>query len=167
MFSLFIYFICSISPGFLGFSCSPAGQESTCNMGDLGLIPGLGRSPGEGKGYPLQYSGLENCTDCIDHGVAKSGTRLGDFHFVLEHNADPFANLKEDASGPWRTMQSDESDFITCQHWDKISTETSAWANEAAWVTAEWQGLQRWPCVMHYIQGTEDVPGGTCQARVL
>ena len=44
----------------LDFSCSSAGKESACNAGDLGLTPGLGRSPGEGKGYPLQYSGLEN-----------------------------------------------------------------------------------------------------------
>ena len=43
-----------------GFPDSSAGKESACNMGDLGSIPGLGRSPGEGKGYPLQYSGLEN-----------------------------------------------------------------------------------------------------------
>ena len=50
-------------------------------MGDLGLIPGLGRSPGEGKGYPLQYIGLENSMDCIVHGVAKSQTQLSDFHF--------------------------------------------------------------------------------------
>ena len=50
-------------------------------MGDLGLIPGLGRSPGEGNSYPLQYSGLENSMDCIVHGVAKSQTRLSDFHF--------------------------------------------------------------------------------------
>ena len=42
--------------------------------GDLGSIPGLGRSPGEGKGYPLQYSGLENSMDCIGHGLAKSRT---------------------------------------------------------------------------------------------
>ena len=47
----------------------------------LGLIPGLGRSPGEGKGYLLPYSGLENSMDCIVHGVAKSQTRLSDFHF--------------------------------------------------------------------------------------
>jgi len=47
----------------------------------LGLIPGLGRSPGEGKGYPLQYSGLENSMDCIVHGVVKGRTRLSDFHF--------------------------------------------------------------------------------------
>ena len=58
-----------------------AGHESTCNVGDLGSIPGLGRSPGEGKGYPLPYSGLENSLDCIVHGVAKSRTRLSDFHF--------------------------------------------------------------------------------------
>ena len=49
-----------------------AGKESTYSVGDLVLIPGLGRSPGEGKGYPLQYSGLENSMDCIVHGVAKS-----------------------------------------------------------------------------------------------
>ena len=57
-------------------------KESACNVGDLGLIPGLGRSPGEGKGYPLQYSGLENSMDCIVHGVAKSQTWLNDFHFT-------------------------------------------------------------------------------------
>ena len=47
-----------------------AGKESAHNAGDLGLIPGLGRSSGEGKGFPLQYSGLENSMDCIDYGVA-------------------------------------------------------------------------------------------------
>ena len=46
------------------------------------MIPGLGRSPGEGKGYPLQYSGLENSMDCIVHEVAKSRTRLSNFHFT-------------------------------------------------------------------------------------
>ena len=49
---------------FLGFSGGSAGKESTCNAGDLGSIPGLGRSPGEGNGYPFQYSGLENSMDC-------------------------------------------------------------------------------------------------------
>ena len=56
-------------PVFLGFPCGSAGKEFTCNAGDLGLIHGLGRSPGEGKGYPLQYSGLENSVDCIVRGV--------------------------------------------------------------------------------------------------
>ena len=56
----------------MGFPCGSADKESACNAGDLGLIPWLGRSPGEGEGYPLQYSGLENFMDCIVHGVAKS-----------------------------------------------------------------------------------------------
>ena len=51
-------------PEFLGFPCGSAG-ESTCNAGDLGSVPGLERSRGEGKGYPLQYSSLENSMDCI------------------------------------------------------------------------------------------------------
>ena len=59
---------------------SSVGKESACNAGNLGLIPGLGRSPGEGKGYPLHYSGLENSMDCIVHGVTKSRTGLSDFH---------------------------------------------------------------------------------------
>ena len=58
-------------------------RESACNAGDLGSIPGSGRSLGEGQGYPLQYSGLENSTDCIVLGVAKSRTRLSDFFTLL------------------------------------------------------------------------------------
>ena len=56
----------------LGSSRGSAGKESACNAGDLGSILGLGRSLGEGKGYPLQYSGLENSRDCIVHGVSES-----------------------------------------------------------------------------------------------
>ena len=66
----------------MGFPDSAAGKESACNAGDLGLIPGLGRSPGEGKGYPLQYSGLENSMDCVVHGIAKTWPRLSDFYFT-------------------------------------------------------------------------------------
>ena len=66
----------------LGFPNSSAGKESACNAGDPGSIPGLRRSPGEGKGYPLQYSGLENSMDCIVHGVTKSQTQLSNFHFL-------------------------------------------------------------------------------------
>ena len=69
----------------MAFPHSSVGKESACNA-DLGLIPGLGQSPGEGKGYPLQYSGLENSTDCIVHAVTKSRTQLSDFHF---HFSDP------------------------------------------------------------------------------
>ena len=79
------------SPVFLGFPCGLAGKESACNAGDLGLISGLGRSPGEGKGYPCQYSGLEKSMDSIVHGVAKSRTRLSDFHFHLKHLTNTFS----------------------------------------------------------------------------
>ena len=56
----------------LGFPDSSVGKESACSAGDPGSILGSGRSPGEGTGYPLQFSGLENSMDCIIHGVAKS-----------------------------------------------------------------------------------------------
>ena len=56
-----------------GFPGGSTGKESTCNVGDLGSIPGMGRSPGEENGYPLQYFGLESSMDCIVHGVAKMG----------------------------------------------------------------------------------------------
>ena len=65
------------------FPVGSAGKESTCKVRDLGLIPGLGRSPGERNGYPLQYSDLENSMDCIVHGVVKSQTQLSNFHFSL------------------------------------------------------------------------------------
>ena len=73
----------STVPPFRAFSfpgCS-VGKESACNPGDLASIPGLGKLTGEGNGYPLQYSGLENSMDCIVHGVTKSRTQLSDFHF--------------------------------------------------------------------------------------
>ena len=60
-----------------GFTDSSVGKESTCNAGDLASIPGLGRSPGEEKGYPLQYSGLENSMDCIVSGVIELDTAEG------------------------------------------------------------------------------------------
>ena len=63
------------------FPGDSAGKESACNAGDPGSIPGSGSSPGEGKGYPLQCSGLENPMDCIARGVEKSQTRQSDFHF--------------------------------------------------------------------------------------
>ena len=56
----------------VGFPCGSAGKKSTCNAGDLGSISALRRSPGEGKGYPLQYSGLENSMDLYSHGITES-----------------------------------------------------------------------------------------------
>ena len=64
-----IYFIYPMSR--LGLPCGSAGKESTCNEEDLSSIPGLGRSLGEGKGYLLQYSGLDNCMDCIVPGTQR------------------------------------------------------------------------------------------------
>ena len=74
------------TPVFLGFPGGSDDKESSCNAGDLGSVPGLGRSLGEGDGYPLQYSGLENSTDrgvwqATVHGVEKSRTQLSNFHF--------------------------------------------------------------------------------------
>ena len=69
---------------FNNFPCGSAGKESTCNVGDLGSIPGLGRSTEEGKGYLLQYSGLENSMDTV-HGVTKSWTWLSDFQLTSLH----------------------------------------------------------------------------------
>ena len=72
-----------------GFPCGSHGKESTCNVGDPDLIPGLGRSPGEGTGNPLQCSGLENSMDrgawwATIHGVAKSRTLLSDYTFTQD-----------------------------------------------------------------------------------
>ena len=73
----------SISRGSEGFLCGSAGKESVCNVGDVGSIPRLGRSPGEGKSYPLQSSGWEDAMDCTVHGVAKSQTQLSSFQVRL------------------------------------------------------------------------------------
>ena len=75
----------------LGFPGGSDGKQSACNAGDLGSIPRWGRSPGEGNGYPLQYSCLENSMDrgawwAIVHGVAKSWTRLNECHFHFHLN---------------------------------------------------------------------------------
>ena len=81
-----MYFLVCVSPWWGSpccFSCGSAGKEFACNAGYLGSIPGLGRSPGEGKGYPLQYSGVENSMDSMVHGVAKSRTQLSDSHFMV------------------------------------------------------------------------------------
>ena len=63
----------------MAFPCGSAGKESACTAGDLGLMPGLGRFPGEGKDYPVQYSGLENSMDYNDY------IRLSNFHFHFQY----------------------------------------------------------------------------------
>ena len=78
---------------YVGFPGGSDGKESACNAGDLGLIPDLGRSPGEGNSYPLQFSGLKNSTDreawqATFYGFAKSQTRLSNsrFHFSAKRS---------------------------------------------------------------------------------
>ena len=79
---IYLFILCFSGIGILGLPCGSSGEESACNSEDLGLIPGLGRSPGEGKVYPLQYSGLRNSMGCIVHGIEKSQTQLSNFHVV-------------------------------------------------------------------------------------
>ena len=80
---LYISFFFFLLVSCLGFPCCSVGKESTCNVGDPGFIPGLGKSPGKGKGYPLQCSGLENSMDSKVHEVAKSWTRLSNLHMNM------------------------------------------------------------------------------------
>ena len=81
-----------LTPVNLGLPGGSVDKESTCNVGDLGSIPGLGRSLGKGKGYPLQYSDLESSMDSIVHEVAKSQTKLSNFHFTTHwHNTHKYA----------------------------------------------------------------------------
>ena len=87
------------------FPDSSVGKESACNVGDLGSIPGLGRSPGEWEGYPLQYCGLENSKDCIVHGVTKSQTRVNDFHSSGFTDAFLFIKLPIGHLSPYRSDQ--------------------------------------------------------------
>ena len=77
----------------MGFPGSADGKESACNAGDPGSIPGLERSPGEGTGYPLQYSGLEKSMDYTVRGFAKSWTRLSNFHFPMSREFQCITDL--------------------------------------------------------------------------
>jgi len=76
----------------MGFPCGSAGKESPGNVGDLGSIPGLGRSPGEGKGYPLQYSGLENSTDWVTKWLSLHFIQTIEYYSAIKKNEImPFA----------------------------------------------------------------------------
>ena len=86
------------TPAFLGFPGGSDGKESACSAGDLGSVPGLGRSPGGRKGCPLQYSGLEKSMDCIVHGVAKSWTRLSDVHSLTRPGSSSYLAVGRDGA---------------------------------------------------------------------
>ena len=96
---LVLYFTPHVRGIFLVAFLGSAGKESTCNAGDPSSIPGLGRSAGEGTGYPFQYSGLEKSMDCRVHGIAKSQTQLSHFHFISLHKASWGASDFTDSSG--------------------------------------------------------------------
>ena len=101
----------------VGFPCGSAGKESTCNVGDLGLISGLGRSSGERKSYPLQYSGLENSMDYIVHRVTKSQTRLTfTFHFLIYSKWQPTPALLSGKSHGWRSL-------VGCSPWGRKESD--------------------------------------------
>ena len=102
-----------------GFPCGSAGKESACNAGDLGSIPGLGRSPGEVKHYPLQYSGLENSMNCIVHGVTESQTQLSAFHFQMTLKGS-FKSPRWHAGSAW--VRQAES-WKLCSHGQKDSRD--------------------------------------------
>ena len=89
-----------------GLPSGTDGKECTCNVSDLGLIPGLGRYPGEGNGYPLQYSGLENSIDrrtwqATARGDAKSQTWLRDFHLFVDCKFTLQSRMKQITSPGW------------------------------------------------------------------
>ena len=89
----------------------------------MGFVPGLGRSPGEGKGYPLQYFGLENSMDCIVRGVAKSRTQLSNFHFTsLSFSIGGLLTPQQTDTSP-RTQPCPPASQK--QHWDTLSHTAS------------------------------------------
>ena len=120
-----------------------AARKSACIAGDMGSIPGLGRSPGEGNGYPLQYSGLENSMDGIIHGVAKSGTWLSDFHFHFKVKWGPlqYSCLENPMDGGawWAAVhgvagsQTRLSDFTLTFHFHALEEEMATHSSVLAW----------------------------------
>ena len=99
------------TPVFLGFPCGSAGKESVRNVGDLDSIPRFGRSPGERKVFPLQYSGLENSMEYIVHRITESQTRLSDFHFSFHKN------INCDMQAIWVLEPNHTEHFSVSQTW--------------------------------------------------
>ena len=111
-----------------------AGKESVCNVGDLGLIPRLGSSPGEGKGYPLQNSTLEDSMDYTVHGVAKSQTRLSDFHFTSQLSPHCVWTC------PWRMNPRRGP-----RHFRRVGPDWQGWLfEEPKWALHRWPASKGW-----------------------
>ena len=134
----------------MGFPCGSAEKESTCNAGDLGSIPGFGRSPGEGKGYPLQYSGLENSMDCIVHGVSKR-TQLNDFHSTsLQAHAMQFTGVfPGGTSGKEPICQCRKPKRYMCHPWAGKIPWRRAWKGTLVFLPGELHGQGAWWATVH------------------
>ena len=116
----------------MGFPCGSAGKESSCNVGDLGLIPGSGRSPGEGKGYPLQYSGLENSMHCTVRGVSELDTteRLSLFK--------TWKQPEWPSAGEWIKMwYTDTMDYCSVIKRRKIGSLVDMWMDQEIIILSE------------------------------
>ena len=141
----------------LGFPCGSAGKESVHNSGDLGSIPGLGKSPGEGKGYPLQYCGLKNFMDYIVHGVAKSRTRLSHFRFhQLSSVAQSCLTLCNpmDCSTPGFPVLHQPPELATHVHWVGDAIQPShplSSPSPPAFNLSQHQGLFKWVSSSHQV----------------
>ena len=112
------------SSSFLGNYCGSVGEESACSAEDLRSISGLGRSPGEANGYPLQYSGLENPMDCKVHGVTESQTRLSDFHGICFHEAWRY----------WQALWDKRKRLNICQLLTSARGSVGSWIFVILWI---------------------------------
>ena len=121
------------------FPCGSAGKEFACNSEELGSIPELGWSPGEGKGCPLQYSGLENTVDCIVHGVTKNQTQLSDFHWQIKGLQPCTENIQ------WQEHMQ--------RSWCGIRIESSTETNSCLWPLGEMDMEGGWPSTAFWEAG--------------
>ena len=108
-----------IKAGWGGIPCGSAGKESACNAGDLGSIPGSGRFPGQGKGYTLQYSGLENSMDCIVHGGLKESDTTEQPSFLMKMKVKVKSLSLSDSLQSTRFLH--PWDFSRQEYWSGLS----------------------------------------------
>ena len=115
------------TPSILGSPCGSTGKESACNVGDLGSIPGLGRSPGEGRGYPLQYSGLENSMDLYSPSEKAMGTHSSTLAWKIPWTEEP-GRLQSMGS-----LRARLSDFTFTFHFHALEKEMATPSSILAW----------------------------------
>ena len=131
-----------------GFPCGSPGKESTCSAGDLGLIPGLGKSPGEGKGYPLQYSGLENSMDCIGSIYEVFSSSMGSQRvrhnwatytctFTFKDHSSMVISLRLQVTGEMSDVEQEQLKWVkgqrsgvTCWEWKGHRSKVIDWPSE-------------------------------------